>query len=85
MGCPVCLLQFRRGLSRPSEAVKFGSHGGVASAAPIRWKIFPGLPQGLGLRIGGVADGPGAAAKFGQRAGLIPGAVDLASQVEGLP
>ena len=42
------------------------------------------LPQ-AGLRGGGLASGQGAAAQVGQRVGLIPGAADLAGQVQGLP
>ena len=38
----------------------------------------------LAWRAGGVAGGQGAAAQAGQRVGLVPGAADLAGQVQGL-
>src|SRR5580704_10109691 len=74
--CRVCLVQVRRALSWPDEAVEFGGDvGGLGCADPL--EDIPRLPQVLG-GVAGAAEGQGAAAQAGQRAGFVAEAGDLA-------
>jgi hypothetical protein len=64
------------------EGAEFGEYGrGVSRAYPLEYQVC--LPQQV-LRLGGAADGRGAAAQAGQRVGLAQGTANRAGQFKGL-
>jgi hypothetical protein len=71
-----------RGRSRTGERLEFGGHlGGLGR--PDLLEDLQRLPQHV-FCLGGAVGGQGAPAQASQRFGLVPGAADLAGQVQGL-
>lgn len=72
-----------RGWPRTGERLEFGGNlGGLGRPDPL--EELQRLPQHI-CCLGGVAGGQGAPAQAGQSVGLVPGAADLAGQVQRLP